>query len=82
MIGLEHCAEPADPGIAAGATDDLDAMLAGLSAPAPVAADTADATGGEVDELDALLAGLNAPPPAAAPDAPEADLDALLASLK
>jgi hypothetical protein len=75
-------AEPADPGIAAGATDDLDAMLAGLSAPAPVAADTADATGGEVDELDALLAGLNAPPPAAAPDAPEADLDALLASLK
>jgi len=66
----------------AGATDDLEALLAGLSAPPPAAPDAAAAAGGEVDELDALLAGLNARPPAAAPDAPEADLDALLASLK
>jgi hypothetical protein len=74
--------EAAVPDGGAGATDDLDALLAGLSAPAPAAPDAAAAAGGEVDELDALLAGLNARPPAAAPDAPEADLDALLASLK
>jgi type VI secretion system protein ImpC len=70
------------PDGAAGAVDDLDAMLAGLSAPPPAVPEAAAAAGGEVDELDALLAGLNAPPPVAAPDAPEADLDALLASLK
>lgn len=74
--------EAAVPDGGAGATDDLDALLAGLSAPASAAPDAAAAAGGEVDELDALLAGLNAPPAAAAPDAPEADLDALLASLK
>jgi type VI secretion system protein ImpC len=74
--------EAAVPDGDAGATDDLDALLAGLSAPPPAAPDAAAAAGGEVDELDALLAGLNAPAPAAAPDAPEADLDALLASLK
>ena len=70
------------PDGAAGAVDDLDAMLAGLSAPPPAVPEAAAAAGGEVDELDALLAGLNASPPVAAPDAPEADLDALLASLK
>jgi type VI secretion system protein ImpC len=75
-------ADQSEPEGAAGAIDDLDSMLAGLSAPPPVAPDAAAAVGGDVDELDALLAGLSAPPPAAAPDAPEADLDALLASLK
>ncbi len=75
-------ADQSEPEGAAGATDDLDSMLAGLSAPPPAATDAAAAVGGEVDELDALLAGLNAQPSAAAPDAPEADLDALLASLK
>lgn len=75
-------ANQSEPEGAAGAIDDLDSMLAGLSAPPPVAPDAAAAVGGDVDELDALLAGLSAPPPAAAPDAPEADLDALLASLK
>jgi type VI secretion system protein ImpC len=35
-----------------------------------------------MDELDSLLASLNAEPPPAEPDAPDADLDALLAALK
>lgn len=75
----EQAADPA-------ATDDtdLDALLAGLSAPAPAAeapaAEAAPEAG--MDDLDALLASLNAPPEPPAADATEQDLDALLASLK
>lgn len=64
---------------------DLDALLAGLSAPADAApADTAAPPPAEevVDDLDALLASLNAPAEAVAADATEPDLDALLASLQ
>ena len=61
------------------ATSDLDALLAGLAAPAEEA-DAATPEAG-ADDLDALLASLNAEPPPAAPDATETDLDALLASL-
>jgi type VI secretion system protein ImpC len=60
------------------AADNLDALLAGLDAPS---APSAEAAASATDELDALLAGLSAELPPAAPDAPEADLDALLASL-
>jgi type VI secretion system protein ImpC len=69
----EQAAEPA-----AVEGTDLDALLAGLSAPAP-AAEAAEAA---MDDLDALLASLNAPPEPPAADATEQDLDALLASLK
>jgi hypothetical protein len=77
-------------------TEDLDALLANLTAapaaepppaePAPApeasAAETPAAAEG-TDELDALLASLNTePPPPADADATEPDLDALLASLK
>jgi len=80
-----------------GATEDLDALLANLTAtaeaPAPeapaaeapaAAAPPAEAQAAEgTDELDALLASLNTePPPPADADATEPDLDALLASLK
>jgi type VI secretion system protein ImpC len=65
--------------------DALDALLAGLEAPAaapePAAAEEA-APADAMNELDALLASLSAEPPPAAPDATESDLDALLASLK
>jgi type VI secretion system protein ImpC len=72
-------AERAAADAAGTAADNLDALLASLDAPSPPpTAAAAEAT----DELDALLAGLSADPPPAAPDAPEADLDALLASLK
>jgi type VI secretion system protein ImpC len=75
-------AEPEPAAEPAGSTDELDTLLAGLSTPAqeprPAPAQAAAAT----DELDALLADLNAEPPPAAPDSTEADLDALLASLK
>ncbi len=39
-------AETAEPDSTAGPSDDLDAMLAGLSAPPPAVPDTADAVGG------------------------------------
>lgn len=77
------------------ATEDLDALLANLTAAsepppadvapapeAPIPAPEAQAAEG-TDELDALLASLNTePPPPADADATEPDLDALLASLK
>ncbi len=65
---------------AAGAEPDLDALLAGLAAEPP-AAEPAPAAAAE-DDLDKLLASLNAEPPPPELDATEADLDALLASLK
>jgi type VI secretion system ImpB/VipA family protein len=62
------------------ASDDLDALLAGLEA-AP-AAEPEPAPDAAMNELDALLASLSAPPPPAEPNATESELDALLASLK
>ena len=56
--------------------DDLGAATSAPSAPVAGANDTAQ------DELENLLASLNAEPPPAGPDETEADLDALLASLK
>jgi len=56
--------------------DDLGAATSAPSSPAAGADDTAQ------DELENLLASLNAEPPPAGPDETEADLDALLASLK
>jgi hypothetical protein len=73
------------PAVPDGASDDLDALLAGLDAPTPPTPAEPEAAVGAADgtdELDALLAGLGAEPPPPAPDAAEADLDALLASLK
>jgi type VI secretion system protein ImpC len=78
-----EAAEPAADAPAAEEEIDLDAMLAGLSAPAeeaPAAEEPAADT--SADDLDALLASLNADPPPAAEDDTETDLDALLASLK
>ena len=77
-------AEPAEE-----AAPDLDALLAGLSAPdtapAPALAEPAPqeepAADAPADDLDALLASLSAEPPPPATDATEPDLDALLASL-
>ncbi len=61
--------------------DDLDALLASLDTAATAeAAPAAEATA--MDDLDALLASLNAEPPPPAADDTEADLDALLASLR
>lgn len=74
----EQTPEPA----AEAATDDLDALLAGLSAPAPAEPAPEAAPEAGMDDLDALLASLNAPPEPPAADATEQDLDALLASLK
>ena len=59
---------------------DLDALLAGLSAPAESQSPAPEAEA--TDDLDALLASLNAEPPPPDADATEPDLDALLASLK
>lgn len=79
------------------ASDDLDALMAGLStepaaadgvpaddeAPAEAGAASHEKTADEAeDNLDALLASLGAEPPPVADDEAEADLDALLASLK
>jgi hypothetical protein len=89
-------AEEAAPAAEAPAaeTEELDALLANLTAapapeapqaePAPApAAEAPAAEAGGTDELDALLASLNAePPPPADAEATEPDLDALLASLK
>jgi type VI secretion system protein ImpC len=79
--------EPAAQAPAAAAeapAEDLDALLAGLTAEAPAPAPAAEAAPAEpaADDLDALLASLNAPPEPVAEDATEPDLDALLASLK
>jgi type VI secretion system protein ImpC len=75
-------AEAAPADAATDATEDLDALLAGLNADTPAAAPEPEPAAEAADDLDALLASLNAEPPAAAPDATETDLDALLASLK
>jgi hypothetical protein len=74
------------------ASDDLDALMAGLSTGPAAAQDEALAeaeaasqegvASGAEDDLDALLVSLGAEPPAAADDEAEADLDALLASLQ
>jgi hypothetical protein len=72
---------------AASADAELEALLAGLDAPAPAAPAPAPAEEASADnELDALLASLDAPsaPPADAPAGEESmdpDLDALLKSL-
>ncbi|HEX5327811.1 MAG TPA: type VI secretion system contractile sheath large subunit [Acetobacteraceae bacterium] len=68
-------AEPAE-------APDLDALLAGLSTDAAAPAAAPDAPADSGDELDKLLASLNADTPPAAADETEADLDALLESLK
>ena len=61
-------------------TSELDSLLSGLDAtPAPAAEEPKDPA---EDDLDALLASLNAEPEPPAPDDTDADLDALLASLK
>jgi len=73
----EVAAEPA-----AAEDTDLDALLAGLSAPAAAEPAPEAAVEAGMDDLDALLASLNAPPEPPAADATEQDLDALLASLK
>jgi type VI secretion system ImpB/VipA family protein len=73
----EVAAEPA-----AAEDTDLDALLAGLSAPAAAEPAPEAAVEAGLDDLDALLASLNAPPEPPAADATEQDLDALLASLK
>ena len=52
------------------------------AAPAAGSAGLADEPSESADELDALLASLNVEPPPAPPDEVDADLDALLASLK
>jgi type VI secretion system protein ImpC len=80
-------APAAEPAGADAASDsaDLDALLAGLSAPAESQSPAPQQAAPEAeaaDDLDALLASLNAEPPAAEEDATEPDLDALLASLK
>jgi type VI secretion system protein ImpC len=69
------------------AMGELDALLKNLEPPEtaaepPPTSAQPDSTGTGADELDALLANLSAEPPPAAPGAVEADLDALLASLK
>lgn len=63
-------------------TNELDALLAGLDASAPTEAAPEAAPEPAADQLDALLASLNAAPAVAEPADTEADLDALLASLK
>lgn len=65
-------------------TSELDAMLAGLSVSArpPAPPSPAAQPAAVEDDLDALLANLSAEPPPPAADETEADLDALLASLK
>ncbi len=74
---------PAPSGEPDAASDgpDLDALLAGLSAPAETQA-AEPAVEDAADDLDKLLASLNAEPPPPEDDATEPDLDALLASLK
>jgi type VI secretion system protein ImpC len=83
--------EPAAPE-PAGEPNELDALLAGLNALEPTTPGPAsqsaqppltEAPAAAVeDDLDALLAGLSAEPPPAGPAETDADLDALLASLK
>jgi type VI secretion system protein ImpC len=84
-------AEPEAPNVPdPAALDDLDALLAGLDAPAaaapaeaaPAAAEPAAEADSADEDLDALLASLNAKPEPAEEAETEPDLDALLASLK
>jgi type VI secretion system protein ImpC len=65
------------------AATELDSLLddLGVATSAP-SSQTVEANEPAPDELENLLASLNAEPPPAGPDETEADLDALLASLK